>query len=169
MVERDFEANPYSPEEQRASDYIQHITNGQVGSGDDPIGFLIASHNFMIRAKKTEESPVNWFDQSFDLQDVQSAAVLEKALEEVDMIQPVKDAILRAIQIIRRYDVMADTWRYLWKWVERGLFDKHISENEALNAMAHYPSAPWKNGRWDVDHKGYASRFYEKFPKANGS
>jgi hypothetical protein len=35
---------PYTPEEKRVSDYIQEITGGLVGSGDDPIGFLLASH-----------------------------------------------------------------------------------------------------------------------------
>lgn len=34
----------YSPEEKRVCEYLQRITNNQIGCGDDPIGFLIASH-----------------------------------------------------------------------------------------------------------------------------
>lgn len=41
---RDIEKHPYSPEEQRVADYIAELTNNQIGAGDDPIGFLIASH-----------------------------------------------------------------------------------------------------------------------------
>ncbi|MFC0302727.1 hypothetical protein [Rhizorhabdus histidinilytica] len=55
---------------------------------------------------------------------------------------------------------------YLWKWVERGLFDEHISPRNALEVMAHHPGAPWKEGRWNVDHKPYAKAFYEAFPRA---
>lgn len=41
MIER---TSAYSADERRVSDYIQGITEGLIGSGDDPIGFLIASH-----------------------------------------------------------------------------------------------------------------------------
>ena len=41
---RDFEANPYTPDEQRVVDYLLEATGGIVRAGDDPIGFLIASH-----------------------------------------------------------------------------------------------------------------------------
>lgn len=47
MTERDMTANPYTPDEQRAVDYLIKITKGLVGAGDDPIGFLIASHNYL--------------------------------------------------------------------------------------------------------------------------
>jgi hypothetical protein len=45
---RDIANNPYTPDEQRVSDYIQEITEGMIGSGDDPIGFLIASHRVLM-------------------------------------------------------------------------------------------------------------------------
>jgi hypothetical protein len=59
-----------------------------------------------------------------------------------------------------------EAWLYLHKWVERGLFDDKISMDEALKCIAHHPSAPWKNGRWNVDHKPYAKAFYAAFPRA---
>lgn len=45
----------YSPEEQRVSDYIQEITKGMIGSGDDPIGFLIASHRMLSEISKADQ------------------------------------------------------------------------------------------------------------------
>lgn len=44
---RDFEATPYSPDEMRVAEYLVEITQGNVGGGNDPIGFLIASHRFL--------------------------------------------------------------------------------------------------------------------------
>lgn len=35
---------PYSAAEKRVCEYLQQITQGAVGCGDDPVGFLIASH-----------------------------------------------------------------------------------------------------------------------------
>jgi hypothetical protein len=55
---------------------------------------------------------------------------------------------------------------FVWKWVERGLFDPSIDRLDALKTLAHYPGAPWNQGRWDVDHKPYATKFYDMFPKA---
>lgn len=34
----------YSPDALRVCEYLQTILKGQVGCGDDPVGFLIASH-----------------------------------------------------------------------------------------------------------------------------
>lgn len=42
-------ARPYSPDEQRVCDYLQEVTDGSIGCGDDPIGFLIASHAAVVR------------------------------------------------------------------------------------------------------------------------
>ena len=52
MTERNFDVSPYTPEEQRVCDYLQEITDGSVGCGDDPIGFLIASHSMMVLERK---------------------------------------------------------------------------------------------------------------------
>jgi hypothetical protein len=115
--ERDFDANPYSADELRVVEYIASLTGGTVGAGDDPISFLIASHSYTMRERRS----------------------------------------------------MIETWNYLWRWVERGLFDRHHTPKEALNLLASYPTAPWNNGRWDVDHKDYGEAFYKAFPKAKGN
>jgi hypothetical protein len=41
--ERDFESRPYTPDEQRVVGYLAELVP-EIGAGDDPIGFLIASH-----------------------------------------------------------------------------------------------------------------------------
>ena len=45
-MERDFEANPYTPHEMRVAEYI--VDNLGIGAGDDPVEFLIASHRALI-------------------------------------------------------------------------------------------------------------------------
>jgi len=39
----------YTKDEQRVCDYIQHLTEKQIGCGDDPIGWLLASHAYLVR------------------------------------------------------------------------------------------------------------------------
>jgi len=41
---RDFDENPYSKDEQRVADYIVEASKGNIGGGDDPIGYLMAAH-----------------------------------------------------------------------------------------------------------------------------
>lgn len=58
--------------------------------------------------------------------------------------------------------------KFLYKQVERGLFDKHTTPEMALSNIAYSGSAPWDDDgfNWDVDHKEYAEEFYKKFPNA---
>lgn len=46
IARRDNETRPYSPDEERAARYLTEITNA--GGGDDPVGFLIASHRALV-------------------------------------------------------------------------------------------------------------------------
>jgi hypothetical protein len=39
---RSFDEQPYSPEEARVAKYLVELTD--IGGGEDPVGFLIASH-----------------------------------------------------------------------------------------------------------------------------
>lgn len=47
MAKRDFTKEPYTNCEKRIVRYIQEATGGQLGGGDDPVGFLIASHRVL--------------------------------------------------------------------------------------------------------------------------
>jgi hypothetical protein len=38
---------PYTADEQRVVDYINLISDGAIGAGSDPIGFLMASHSYI--------------------------------------------------------------------------------------------------------------------------
>lgn len=66
-MSRDFDKNPYGLEEGRICDYIQKITKGQIGCGDDPIGFLIASHGSIginaARQREALQAVLSWLDR----------------------------------------------------------------------------------------------------------
>lgn len=47
---RDIKVNPYTPDEHRVANYFFHEVG--VGGGDDPIGYLIASHATIARELK---------------------------------------------------------------------------------------------------------------------
>lgn len=49
---RDTEKNPYSKDERRVATYLWELFEGKIGAGDDPIGFLIASHRELVRRLK---------------------------------------------------------------------------------------------------------------------
>ena len=51
--------------------------------------------------------------------------------------------------------------KFMFKQVERGLFDKHTKPELALKNMFYSPEAPWNDDKWnwDVDHKEYAEEF----------
>lgn len=51
MTERDFDEMPYTAAEKRVCNYLQEITDGAIGCGDDPVGFLIASHRTIAHQK----------------------------------------------------------------------------------------------------------------------
>lgn len=52
--DRDIETAPYDRQEQRVCAYLQSVASS-LGCGDDPIGFLIASHNFIMNQQKKEK------------------------------------------------------------------------------------------------------------------
>ena len=41
-----------TPDQQRVADHLNEITKGQIGAGDDPIGFLMASHSVLALQRK---------------------------------------------------------------------------------------------------------------------
>lgn len=51
MIDRDFDANPYDPQERRVCNYIQDITDEAIGCGDDPVGWLIACHACVVQER----------------------------------------------------------------------------------------------------------------------
>jgi Protein of unknown function (DUF551) len=59
MNERDFDTKPYTPDERRVCEYLQQIVP-DIGCGDDPVGFIIASHAFPISSRwiKIENAPL---------------------------------------------------------------------------------------------------------------
>lgn len=47
---RDFDKNPYTPDEERVAKWL--VDTGGVGGGDDPIGYLIAAFEYMAKERK---------------------------------------------------------------------------------------------------------------------
>jgi|GEM_PF-5569791 len=45
---RDFDMQPYTPDEMRVVVYLQTVAP-DVGAGDDPVGFILAAHNYLMR------------------------------------------------------------------------------------------------------------------------
>jgi len=45
--DRDIVKRPYTYEEMRVVDFIQVLTDNQIGGGDDPIGFILASYGYI--------------------------------------------------------------------------------------------------------------------------
>ena len=58
-MERDFEANPYTPHEQRVVKYLDEEIPGGMGGGDDPVEFLIASHESLRETIKMLHDWIN--------------------------------------------------------------------------------------------------------------
>ena len=58
-MERDFEANPYTPHEQRVVKYLDEEIPGGMGGGDDPIEFLIASNESLRRRIEYLQAYIN--------------------------------------------------------------------------------------------------------------
>ena len=60
-----FKRKGYSKDEQRVADYITANLTG-IGTGVDPIGFLIASHSSILgtyrKLRKTQEAAQNLYD-----------------------------------------------------------------------------------------------------------
>lgn len=56
---RDLEKQPYSPDEQRVA---QFFFDAGLGGGDDPIGFIIASHQALAAERNALRSPITMPD-----------------------------------------------------------------------------------------------------------
>lgn len=53
LIERDFESTPYTDEEMRVVNYLRFMCP-DIGAGDDPIGFLLASHGALVRDREAD-------------------------------------------------------------------------------------------------------------------
>jgi hypothetical protein len=47
---RDFDIHPYSKDEERVAEYLNGVAG--IGGGNDPIGFIMASHRFLSDFRK---------------------------------------------------------------------------------------------------------------------
>lgn len=82
---------PYTPDEQRVAAWLVTRMNDQVGAGDDPIGFLLASyeqiHAELTQARKLVEHCEQFIqDQSISCAETvyQTDRVIENAYEFIE-------------------------------------------------------------------------------------
>lgn len=56
-----------------------------------------------------------------------------------------------------------DHLNFIWRWVERGKWDKNTGLKTAIDILAHYDAAPWYGNRkeWDTTHKEYDKEITE--------
>ena len=50
LLDRDFDKNPYSPEEERVAKFL---SDKGVGGGPDPIGALLASYDYLLELRNS--------------------------------------------------------------------------------------------------------------------
>lgn len=89
MTERDIDKNPYSPDEARVAKWF---CDRGIGGGDDPIGALIALHEYAMSeikdirercAVKAEMVPINTFTTESHIKQVAEARrVIAAAIRE---------------------------------------------------------------------------------------
>jgi hypothetical protein len=60
---RDMEKNPYSADEKRVAEYVVKLTG--VGAGNDPIGFLLASHAALLEDR--DELVAHGIEQALEI------------------------------------------------------------------------------------------------------
>ena len=90
--------------------------------------------------------------------------------DDVEESYSVPDRLVLTIVEAQEWNPKMDEARlekkFIYKQVERGLFDKHTSPEQALKNIAFWPDAPWASDKWnwDVSHKEYADEFYKLFP-----
>lgn len=51
MTERDLDTKPYTTDEQRVCEFLTRLSP-DIGCGDDPIGFLMASYEWLLAERK---------------------------------------------------------------------------------------------------------------------
>ena len=71
----------------------------------------------------------------------------------------------RLIELYKVIEQLQADIEFMAKQVERGLFDKTTTAENALNNIFYYPNTPWnlpQGWQWDVSHKEYAKEFNKK-------
>ena len=107
LIERDLDERPYTADERRIGEFIDTLTNGDLGWGNDPIGFLLASYSALAEERKAAKAPLPeevaglikrlrslgrrigaWIW-------VETAAALERQAREIERLTGIEDDYLR--------------------------------------------------------------------------
>jgi len=122
--------------------------------------------NVIERAKKLESIKTAFADLIKEVESTNSAKWYGTDIDLYDA----ECALLALSELLTLVPEDKEEWQYekkfIYKQVERGLFDKHTKPEMALKNIAYWPDAPWASDKWnwDVSHKEYADEFYKAFP-----
>lgn len=74
------------------------------------------------------------------------------------------DMDARIVELERHNSYKQQDLNFMWKWIERGIFDKATTPEGALSVLSYYDSAPWYSYRktWDTSHKDYDAAINER-------
>ena len=78
---RDTETNPYSPDEARVAKFLVELSGGNVGAGDDPIGFLMSSYAYMSHQRGKVREAIKTAQSDNRLSGLPKSIMLEDFLE----------------------------------------------------------------------------------------
>ena len=83
-MKRDFDKNPYSADEQRVAKWLDE--KGGMGGGEDPIGFLMVSYDYLVYqrnqiAEACKRLATSDFDIAFDDATYKTIGVIEGILD----------------------------------------------------------------------------------------
>lgn len=79
----------------------------------------------------------------------------------------IQEQVKRIAELEEKLEEAKHEKEFVYKCVERGLFQEGYGHEQALKNIFHFPSAPWnsKDWEWDVSHKSYAETFKQALKK----
>ena len=86
-------------EKQRVIDFLVEITKGQVGVGEDPVGFILASHALLAH----QRNQLRLENESLSFMLSQFKDVLENYLIQDAMMKRKTENTTRALKLITEY------------------------------------------------------------------
>lgn len=98
---RDFEQRPYSPDEERVARFLAQESG--LGGGDDPIGFLMASHQFAIESRNLYAEEREQLSKRIAVLEIQANRLKE---QRDDAVAEVASQNEDYDQLVARYDTV---------------------------------------------------------------
>jgi hypothetical protein len=95
---------PYSPDERRVAEWLNK--KGNIGGGEDPIGFLFCSYEFLVSLRNKETSILIRQDRLL----CDTARALDEAVEFIDKLDKAKWRMTLAMTTIAFFSFFFGFW-----------------------------------------------------------